>query len=301
VTDPRIKAVGFTGSRQGGLALMRLAAARVEPIPVFAEMSSVNPVILFPAALAARAETLAGEFVQSLTLGAGQFCTNPGLAIGIAGAELDRFIQAAGRALAETRSPATMLTGAIHQAYGRRLEALASHASVTMAARGPEVEGPNQACSALLVTEAESVINDASLGGEVFGPSSLVVRCRDFDEVRRLAEGLEGQLTATLILDPADQSEAARLLPILARKAGRILANGWPTGVEVTHAIVHGGPYPATSDGRSTSVGSLAITRFLRPVCFQNIAPDLLPRALADDNPWRIPRRIDGVLRQGAD
>lgn len=297
VTDPRIKAVGFTGSRSGGLALMRLAAARPEPIPVYAEMSSTNPVILFPAALAARGPAVAQAFVQSLVMGAGQFCTNPGLVVGLAGEALDAFVAAAGRALAEAPGPATMLTPAIHAAYETHVEALKAHPSVASAARGGVGEGAYHACAALFVTEAASFLADPALGQEVFGPSSLVVRCRDLAEMDRVAESLEGQLTATLILDEADQDDARRLLPTLVRKAGRILANGWPTGVEVAHAMVHGGPYPATSDGRSTSVGSLAITRFLRPVCFQGLPAALLPPALADDNPWRLARRIDGVVR----
>ncbi|MFA5962483.1 MAG: aldehyde dehydrogenase (NADP(+)) [Sphingomonas sp.] len=294
VADPRVKAVGFTGSRAGGLALMKIAAARSEPIPVYAEMSSINPVILFPAALAARGAAIAAAFVQSLTMGSGQFCTNPGLLLALDSPALDTFVAAAGEALGGT-SATTMLTPGIHGSYERGVAALARHGAVRTVARGCAGSGANQAVGALFETDAASFLADRALGDEVFGASSVVVRCRDLAELERVILGLEGQLTATLQIDAADEADAARLIPALTRRAGRILANGWPTGVEVSHAMVHGGPYPATSDGRTTSVGSLAIYRFLRPVAFQNLPQALLPVAIGDDNPWHIARRIDGV------
>jgi NADP-dependent aldehyde dehydrogenase len=297
VADPRIRAVGFTGSRAGGLALLRIAEQRLEPIPVYAEMSSINPVILLPQALAARAEALAQGFVQSLTLGAGQFCTNPGVVIGLAGPDLDRFERAAAQALAET-GPATMLTPGIHASFEAGVDELARHAAVAQVARGRVGEGVNQAAGALFQTQAAAFAADPALSHEVFGSSSIVVRCRDLDEMARVIEGLEGQLTTTLQLEPGDEPAAAQVLPLLQRKAGRVLANGWPTGVEVTRAMVHGGPYPATSDGRSTSVGTLAMMRFLRPVCFQDIPDALLPPALRAANPWKLPRRIDGRVER---
>lgn len=293
VADPRIKAVGFTGSRGGGLALMRIAAARPEPIPVYAEMSSINPVLLLPAALEARGEALATAFVQSLTMGAGQFCTNPGLLIGIAGPALNRFVAAAGEALEQT-APTTMLTPGIAASFDQGVAALEQHDAVTVVARAPAGEGVHQARGALFATDATHFLADPALAHEVFGASSILVRCRDLDEVKRVIAGLEGQLTATMMIDPEDEPAAAALLPLLARKVGRVLANGWPTGVEVSHAMVHGGPYPATSDGRSTSVGSLAIARFLRPVCYQNLPDRVLPPALREANPWHLDRRIDG-------
>ncbi len=296
VADPRIKAVGFTGSRGGGLALMKIVAERAEPIPVYAEMSSINPVILMPAALAARGAAIAEGFIQSLTMGAGQFCTNPGLVIGIEGDALDRFAEAAAKALAESK-PITMLTPGIHASFEKGVEALEGHAAVKVLGRGCVGEGVNQARGAFFSTDAKSFLADAALGHEVFGSSSVLIRCRDFDEIRRVIAGLEGQLTATLMMDEADQADAAALVPLLAGKAGRVLANGWPTGVEVSHAMVHGGPYPATSDGRTTSVGTLAMMRFLRPVCFQSIPDALLPPALRADNPWKLSRRIDGTVQ----
>jgi len=295
VADPRIKAVGFTGSRGGGLALVRIAAGREEPIPVYAEMSSINPVIMFPAALAARGAELAPGFVQSLTMGAGQFCTNPGLVIAIAGPELDAFVESAGIALSGSQ-PVQMLTPGIHASFEQGVQALESHEAVTVVARGCVGEGVNQARGALFRTDAASFLADRALGHEVFGSSSIVVAVADIAEAAKVIAALEGQLTATLMLDVADEPLAAELIPLIARKVGRILANGWPTGVEVSHAMVHGGPYPATSDGRSTSVGTLAIERFLRPVCYQNLSDALLPIPLQSTNPWDLTRRMDGVV-----
>ena len=294
VADPRVKAVGFTGSRAGGMALVRIANARPEPIPVYAEMSSINPVYLLPGALAARAEAIGRDFVASLTLGAGQFCTNPGLVFGLAGPDLDRFLGASADALA-SYAPPPMLTPAIHQAYEAGARALAEHNRVQTIARGRVGEGLNQGQGALFATDASNFMSDPRLGHEVFGSSSLVVRCPDVETLVSVSETLDGQLTATLHMEPSDGGIARRLLPILERKAGRILANGWPTGVEVGHAMVHGGPFPATSDSRTTSVGSLAIRRFLRPVCYQDLPTDLLPEELRDGNESRLPRLLDGT------
>lgn len=281
VTDPHIKAVGFTGSRGGGMALVKLAAERPEPIPVYAEMSAVNPVILLPGALAARAEALGQGFVGSLTMGAGQFCTNPGLILAIEGPHLDSFIASAGAALAKT-VPQVMLTQGICQAYQRGVKTLSEHAKVqTLAKVAEEV---NRGAGVLFGTSAAEFLADPVLGHEVFGAASLIVRCQDEAELNQVLEGLEGQLTATLHLEPTDEPVAARLLPVLERRVGRILANGWPTGVEVAPAMVHGGPFPATSDGRTTSVGTLAINRFLRPVCYQDIPDALLPAVLRRAN-----------------
>jgi NADP-dependent aldehyde dehydrogenase len=293
VGDPRIKAVGFTGSRRGGLALCALAAARPEPIPVFAEMSSINPVYLLPAALGERAEALGAAFVASLTQGAGQFCTNPGLVIALEGSGLDRFAAAAAEALAASQ-PAVMLTPGIHQAYAAGLAALEAHAAVETLAAGPAAEGPNLGRGAIFSTTAQAFLADQLLAAENFGASSLLVRCPDLAAMQRVSEALEGQLTATLHLAGADHAIARELIPVLERKVGRILVNGWPTGVEVTHAMVHGGPFPATSDSRTTSVGGLAIRRFLRPVCYQDMPDDLLPDALKPTNPLGLRRLVNG-------
>ena len=296
VRHPAVQAVGFTGSRAGGLALCRLAAARPQPIPVFAEMSSINPVFLLPAALHARAESLARGCVESLVLGAGQFCTNPGLVLGIEGDGFDRFLAEAARALAD-KPAQTMLSAGIHAACRRGVERWAATPGVRCVAQGVDAApARNAARAALFVTDAAHFRNDAALVDEVFGPAGLIVRCRDAEEMLALAEALEGQLTATLQLhaaDAADLALARRLLPVLERKAGRILANGFPTGVEVAHAMVHGGPFPATSDARSTSVGARAIERFLRPVCYQDLPDALLPPPLQSANPLGLPRLVD--------
>jgi len=291
VQDARIAAVGFTGSRAGGLALVALAQARAVPIPVYAEMSSINPVVLLPEALATRGAAIGTAFVGSLTMGAGQFCTNPGLVLAIEGDGLDAFVAAAAAALAEAPS-AKMLTGGICAAYAEGTAALAAHDAVETVAQGQAGDGA-KGQAAFFATTAESFLADAALGAEVFGASSLLVRCRDEAELLRVLTAVEGQLTATLQMDSGDMALAARLVPVLERKAGRILVNGWPTGVEVAHAMVHGGPYPATSDARTTSVGSLAIDRFLRPVAYQNFPDALLPEELRDGSD--MPRLIDGA------
>ncbi|WP_373183414.1 aldehyde dehydrogenase (NADP(+)) [Halomonas campaniensis] len=291
VADPRIQAVGFTGSRAGGLALLATAQARPQPIPVYAEMSSINPVFLFPEALAARGPAIAEGFVGSLNMGAGQFCTNPGLVIGIKGQALDAFIEAAGEAITGSAAQ-TMLTPGIHAAYQDGVGALVSEAREI--ARGPVGDGPCACQPALFAASAGDFLASDALQAEVFGAASLVVECDDLDQVKAVAEHLEGQLTATLQMDDGDLEAARTLLPVLERKAGRILANGWPTGVEVCHAMVHGGPFPATSDTRTTSVGSAAIHRFLRPVCYQNLPAGLLPEALQEGNPLGVSRLVDG-------
>lgn len=293
VTDPRIKAVGFTGSRSGGLALCKAAQSRSEPIPVYAEMSSINPVLLFPAALKARGDELARGFVASLNQGAGQFCTNPGLVIARQGPDLDNFIATAAEHIWQAAAQ-TMLTPGIHDAFQSGIAALRANPNAETAAAGMECDGPNQCQTHLFVTTALDFLEDHSLQAEIFGAASLVVTCASDAEIRQVAERLEGQLTATLHLDDADLDDARALLPTLERKAGRLLVNGWPTGVEVCDAMVHGGPFPATSDVRSTSVGTAAILRFLRPVCYQDFPDSLLPAALQHGNPLLLRRLLDG-------
>lgn len=294
VADPRITAVGFTGSRGGGTALMKIAAARPVPIPVYAEMSAVNPVILLPHALKARGAALAQGFVGSLTMGAGQFCTNPGLLLAVAGADLDSFLAAAAGHVAAA-APQVMLTSGIHAAYVSGKAALAGIAAEV--ALAPEASEPTRGSAGLFTMTGAQLLADIGQAHEIFGATSLVVACASLEELASVLRALEGQLTATLHADPADHDAARQLLPILERKVGRILANGWPTGVEVTHAMVHGGPFPATSDGRTTSVGTLAIDRFLRPVSYQDIPDDLLPTALRGDGVAGVPVRVNGVRK----
>ena len=295
VTDPRIKAVGFTGSRSAGTALVAAAAGRPEPIPVYAEMSSINPVFLLDGALTTRGADLGRAFVASLTMGSGQFCTNPGLVIAVDGPGLDAFVSAARDAVAQAPA-APMLTPGIAENYANGVNTLSGEADVIV--RGVAGDSQTACRAALFATNAKSFVESERLQAEVFGASSLIVRCADAAEMRTVAENIEGQLTATIHADESDYDDARVLLPLLELKVGRILVDGWPTGVEVCHAMVHGGPYPATSDSRSTSVGSRAIDRFLRPVCYQNVPKSLLPSAIADDNPDHLWRRIDGRLTQ---
>ncbi len=294
VAHPRMKAVGFTGSRAGGLALMEVAAKRAEPIPVYAEMSSINPVFMLPNRLQENPADRAAEFVASLTLGAGQFCTNPGLVVGLAGEALDAFMEAAQAALAQCAAQ-TMLTENIHATYGDGVSELSAHAAVCELASGAAATGPNQCQAKLFQIASEDFLADARLADEIFGAASLIVSCRSVDALMAVAAHLEGQLTATLQLADDDMQLARQLLSVLERKAGRVLCNGYPTGVEVCHAMVHGGPFPATSDGRTTSVGSAAIARFLRPVCYQDVPAALLPIELGDDNQLKLTRLVDGA------
>jgi len=295
VSHEAIRAVGFTGSRAGGLALSRIASQRKEPIPVYAEMSSINPVYLLPGALEAGGAKLAGAFVDSLTMGVGQFCTNPGLVIGLAGAQFDAFRDAAAAAL-QLKPAGTMLSAGIHGAYEDAIGRRTGVSGVQLVAQGSG-EGPGCAArAALYQADAAAFLANPALHEEIFGPVALLVSCRDQDELLAVTRHLEGQLTATVHASEGDHVLAGALLPLLERKVGRILFNGFPTGVEVAYAMVHGGPFPATSDPRSTSVGATAIERFLRPVCYQDVPAGLLPEALKDGNPLRIARLVDGEL-----
>ena len=301
VAHPAIQAVGFTGSRAGGLALLAVAQRRPQPIPVYAEMSAVNPVFMLPGALEARAERLAQGFADSLTLGTGQFCTNPGLVIGIAGPSWERFTAAAQAAVA-AKPAGIMLNPGIHRAYLQGVADLSGQPGVQSLARGGEAPAGGNACSAqaaVFQATASTWLGNTALEDEIFGPCALLVRCDSPAQLLAVAERLSGQLTATLHLDEAADADlplARRLLPVLERKAGRILANAFPTGVEVCHAMVHGGPWPATSDSRSTSVGSSAILRFLRPVCYQDLPQALLPAALRDEATARQWKMVDGEM-----
>jgi 2,5-dioxopentanoate dehydrogenase len=293
VTHPRIAAVGFTGSRSGGLSLVRAANARPVPIPVYAEMSSVNPVILLPGALATAGASLGTAFVTSLTTSAGQLCTNPGLVFALGDAA--EFLAAAGEAVGAAPG-AAMLSENIQQSYVDGVNRLVDAAGVTEVAAGgvdPEVNACGQA--RLFTTDGDTFLAEPALQEEVFGASSLVVRVRDVAQLEQILDTLEGQLTATVHATDSDHATVAALLPQLELLAGRVLFGGWPTGVEVGHAVVHGGPFPATSTPATTSVGSLAIERWLRPVAYQNLPDALLPEELRDANPLGVARLRDGA------
>ncbi|RYH01026.1 aldehyde dehydrogenase (NADP(+)) [Salipiger sp. IMCC34102] len=268
VVHPLIKAVGFTGSYRGGKALFDLAASRSEPIPVFAEMGSVNPMFLLPRALAGKGADLGNGWAASLTMGVGQFCTNPGIAVLLNGPDADAFRDACAAALKATGAQ-TMLTAGIAQAYRDGIATLSAQQGVT--AHVTSDPKGRDAQPVLFETDAATFLANDTLSHEIFGPAGLIVRAASIDEMERIARALEGQLTVTLHMTQEDADHVRQLLPILERKAGRILANGFPTGVKVSDAMVHGGPWPASSNFGATSVGTLAIRRFLRPVCYQDI------------------------------
>lgn len=298
VKHPAIQAVGFTGSLQGGRALCAMAAARPQPIPVFAEMSSINPVLLLPEAIKVRGDEIAAQLCASVVLGAGQFCTNPGLVIGIRSPEWSGFLQHFA-ALINDQPAQTLLNAGGLKNYAQGLDRLLAHPGIRHLA-GTAQTG-QQACAQVFKADVELLLNgDALLQEEVFGPTTVVVEVADQAELHRALQGLQGQLTATLIAEPADLERYGQLLELLEEKAGRVLLNGYPTGVEVCEAMVHGGPFPATSDPRTTSVGSLAIERFLRPVCYQNYPDGLLPDALKNANPLGIQRLVDSVNTKAA-
>lgn len=277
VEHPLIRAVGFTGSLGGGRALFDLCARRPEPIPFFGELGSVNPMFMLPEAMAKRGEAIAKGWVGSLTMGAGQFCTNPGIVVLIAGPEADGFAAAAEQALGAV-GPQTMLTEGMAKAYRSGATKIAA-ADGVRAVLTSTCDLRN-ATPYLFATTGKDWLANHALGEEVFGPLGMIVTVSDAEEMLAVARSLAGQLTTSLHLEAGDEALAAKLLPILERKAGRLLANGFPTGVEVADAMVHGGPYPASTNFGATSVGTMAIRRFLRPVCYQDIPVALLPEDL---------------------
>lgn len=298
VRHPAIQAVGFTGSLKGGRALYDLAAARPQPIPVFAEMSSVNPVLVLPGALRARGAAVARELAGSVVLGCGQFCTNPGLVLGIRCAEFSDFTVQLGEAIA-AQPAQTMLNAGTLRSYAAGVAQLHAHARVRHLAGGEQTG--DQGVPQLFEADVDMLLSgDHLLQEEVFGPTTIVVEVADRDQLTRALQSMHGQLTATLIAERDDLLAFRDLLGLLEEKAGRVLLNGYPTGVEVCDAMVHGGPYPATSDARGTSVGSLAIDRFLRPVCYQNYPDEVLPEALRNANPLGIQRLVDGAYSREA-
>jgi alpha-ketoglutaric semialdehyde dehydrogenase len=289
VRHPLLQAVGFTGSLTAGRALFDAAAARPSPIPVYAEMGSVNPVFVLPGALQERGADIAGNLAASVTLGMGQFCTNPGVVVGLRSDRFAQFITDTTQAAAQVPD-GVMLSPGIRQAYlaGRsRLKATA----------GVESE-QGEADAAVFSTRAETFLADSKLAQEVFGPSTLIVSCANPAEMEAVARSLEGQLTVTVHGTPEDFAAFAPVIALLETKAGRLVFNGFPTGVEVSPAMQHGGPYPASTDTRSTSVGTAAILRFARPVCWQDAPAALLPPALRDDNPDNLWRLVDSQWTQ---
>ncbi|HEV7867753.1 MAG TPA: aldehyde dehydrogenase (NADP(+)) [Chthoniobacteraceae bacterium] len=297
VRHPLTRAVGFTGSHRAGRALFDTAAQRAEPIPVFAEMSSLNPVFILPNALRERGAAIAEGLKNSVTLGVGQFCTKPGLVFGLGGPEMQTFAAALAR-LIESAAPATMLHAGIRDAFEKGLDSIAKVPGVVaLATSGAEPDAERtQGGAAAFVTDAENFVQRRELHDELFGPFTLIVNAPSAAALADVARQMTGQLTATIHGTPEDLAAAGELIAVLERKAGRLLFNGFPTGVEVSPAMHHGGPYPATTDARFTSVGTAAILRFARPVCFQGFPAEALPPELQDENPRGLMRLVNGQL-----
>jgi NADP-dependent aldehyde dehydrogenase len=297
VLHDRTKAVGFTGSFAGGKQLFDWGNQRKEPIPVFAEMGSVNPVFLLPEKLKQSAADIARMYAASVTLGVGQFCTNPGLIIGLEGEPLQEFLNKLGDEIRKT-TPATMLHPGIFKSYvEKRASALSQEyvETVAVAETEPQV---NQGSPTIATVSGEVFLNNPLLHQEVFGPYSLVVRCKDMTEMLEIASRMEGQLTSTLMATEADIRYHEQLVEAVKNICGRIILNSVPTGVEVCLSMQHGGPFPATTDSRFTSVGADGIKRFARPVAFQNWPDTLLPDELKDANPLGIWRTVNNVLKK---
>lgn len=292
--DPNITAIGFTGSRQGGLALSQTAFSRPVPVPVFAEMSATNPVFVFPGALADldASSSLAEAFTASVTGSSGQLCTKPGLVFIPRGVAGDAFVELVAAKFKETTGQ-TMLTQGIAQAWQRGVDTLTTQPSVRILAQGTPGDGENAPGPVVFESDVQALLNNAVLQGEIFGAASLLVRYNSPDQLHHAAKSLEGQLTATIHASQDDFQEVSEIIPLLEDLAGRVLYGGWPTGVEVGHTVIHGGPYPATSNAQSTSVGTLAIERFMRPVSYQTFPAELLPDPVSEANKWAVPREID--------
>jgi NADP-dependent aldehyde dehydrogenase len=294
VKHPLIQAVGFTGSLKGGRALCDMAAARPQPIPVFAEMSSINPMLMLPAALKSRGSQIAQDLADSVVMGCGQFCTNPGLILGIKSPEYTQLIVQLTEIM-NAKTAQTMLNAGTLKSYVSGLEHLTKHQGIEHLA-GQAQQG-DQAQPQLFKADVELLLaGDQLLQEEIFGPTTIVIEVEDHAQLIQALGSMNGQLTASLIADEEDLGVFADVVPVLEEKAGRLLLNGYPTGVEVSDAMVHGGPYPATSDARGTSVGTLAIDRYLRPVCYQNYPQSLLPEALRDENPLKLLRLVNGEM-----
>ena len=297
VKHPLIKAVGFTGSFRGGKALFDAAAQRPAPIPVYAEMGSTNPIFILPGALKDQKEEIAKGLMASVTMGVGQFCTNPGLVFLENSGLADSFNQLTAENFKESSS-GTMLTSGIQKAYENNSNKLTSQKNVKLSAKGQSKGEGFQGVPFIAQTSAKDFMANKELEEEVFGPSTLTVTADEKTELLKIAENLNGHLTTTLWANKDDLEDYADLIAILERKAGRLIINGFPTGVEVCHSMIHGGPFPATTDGRSTSVGTTAIRRFTRPVCYQNFPDNLLPDELKYGNPLNIWRLVDGELKK---
>ena len=295
VLHPNTKAVGFTGSYSGGKALFDLANQREEPIPVFAEMGSVNPVFLLPEKIASDPDGIAASYAGSITLGVGQFCTNPGLVIGIKGDALNHFIGALSKQISNI-PPAAMLHEGITKVFFEKRKLALSQQGVELIATSSTEAKENQGIPTIVTTSGDVFLKNKLLHQEVFGPYSLIIQCADRNEMLHVANELEGQLTTTIMATDAEIIDNAELFDVLSDKCGRMILNGVPTGVEVCLSMHHGGPFPSTTDSRFTSVGADAIKRFARPISFQNFSDMHLPLELQNENPLRINRRVNDEI-----
>ncbi|RYZ36517.1 MAG: aldehyde dehydrogenase family protein [Sphingobacteriales bacterium] len=292
---PAVKAIGFTGSFRAGMALYKTATHdREQPIPVYAEMSSINPVLIFPDVINKDADKIAAQLAGSITLGVGQFCTNPGLLFVIDGNNTAVFIDKLATAL-NAIPAAAMLNQGICKSYYSGRDKIGQEKGVQTILLGDDSSSSYKGSVALYQVKATDFINNPELQNEMFGPASLVVTCKDLSELHTAVDALHGQLTGTAFGTSDDLREYQDVIGKMTEKVGRLIYNSVPTGVEVCHAMVHGGPFPATTDGRATSVGTEAIRRFVRPVCFQDCPDEFLPDALKDSNPLGIMRKVDGV------
>jgi NADP-dependent aldehyde dehydrogenase len=290
-----VKAVGFTGSFEGGKALFDLANEREEPIPVFAEMGSVNPVFLLPEKLGQEVSSIAKMYADSITQSAGQFCTNPGILVGINSPSLDEFEKLLGEQIEKVK-PVKMLHPGIAKSFIQKREKVLTEEAVSVAAVAEEQASENESIPTLATVAAKDFLKNQLLHKEVFGPFSLLVRCNDIDQLKQVANVMEGQLTCSLVATDKEIKNNFDLVETLKDKCGRFVLNGVPTGVEVALSMHHGGPYPATTDSRFTSVGADGIKRFARPVCFQNWNNELLPQELKNENPLNIWRMVNNQL-----
>lgn len=299
VTHPYTKGVGFTGSFAGGKALVEYASQREIPIPVFAEMSSINPVVFYPDTLSKNAEALATQYAASITLGAGQFCTNPGLLLGIKSDGFDHFLQALGKEITKVQ-PQKMLHSGICSSYKKALSQMQQQQGLEVIAQSSAAANDMEAGAILATVTGNDFLGNAHFLEEVFGPYSLAVICDDKDQLMQCLQKLKGQLTSSVMATEKDIEEYADVIDLQHTLAGRILLNNAPTGVEVCASMVHGGPYPATTDARFTSVGTTAIKRWVRPICLQNFNDNMLPDALKNNNPLGILRLVNNVYTREA-
>ena len=294
VSHPKVKVVGFTGSIKGGRALLDLAAKRAEPIPVFAEMGSINPVVILPKALENRCQEIAKTYAGSITLGSGQFCTNPGLLLGIKSESLSNFIAEVSQEIIKI-NPSCMLHPNIKKGYTINKEKIVSQDKVSVTANYTSTIKNNYAEQAIVTVDGKTFLENPTLHLEVFGPFSMIVQCENASQLEEVIANLEGQLTGTIISDENEISDYQNVISALQNRVGRIIFNGVPTGVEVCESMVHGGPYPACTDSRFTAVGINSIKRWVRPFSYQDWPNELLPKELQNENPMSIFRTIDGL------